>query len=91
MTNENTMDIRRPEMPEQATGPGSGPAARGETTGRKPIMVSKTYTLPQRLSTRLRVAAALVGRQQSELIAEFIEPGVDKIIEDKRYLIDDTT
>ena len=86
-----SLDIRRPQRPEEETrGPGTGHAARSSgnnTSSKRPIMVSKTYSLPEKLSIQLKVASAVTNREQDEILAEALEPHVQKIIREHIDLV----
>ena len=88
--NDHSLEIKRPDTPgQEPRGPGSGPAARnaGSTTNKKPIMVSKTYSLPEKLSIQLKIASALTNREQGEIMAEALEPYVQDILRQNAELM----
>ena len=67
---------------------GSGPAARGEETRRKERRVSRSFSIPESLAVKLKVASALTGMEQSEILAEAVPPVVQRILEENREFLE---
>ena len=83
------MGIRRPaDESDETMRRGSGPAARGEETHRKERRVSRSFSIPEGLAVKLKVASALTGMEQSEILAEAVTPVVQRILEENREFLE---
>ncbi len=86
---EQHMNIRRPtETNDMGRGPGSGPTARYDGSKRTAIKVSKSFSIPENIAKALKVASALSGREQSEILVDAITPVIRQILQDNRESLD---
>lgn len=91
-TEERGISIRRKEEDEtNGRGPGSGPAARGPSPGEgdKDRKTSKSFSIPENFATSLKIASALSGREQSDIIVQATTPLIREIMDQNRHVFDD--
>lgn len=91
-TEERGINIRRKEDEEtNGRGPGSGPAARGPSApedGRE-RKTSKSFSIPEDFATSLKIASALSGREQSDIIVQATTPLIREIMAQNRKIFED--
>ena len=91
-TEERGISIRRKEEEDiNGRGPGSGPAARGPGAPEdgKERKTSKSFSIPENFATSLKIASALSGREQSDIIVQATTPLIREIMEQNREIFED--